>query len=277
MGETELSSLDSQSSAASFFKAAHECETQKQDFVVITLIAGRGHIPQDPGAKAIVTRAGLVFGTVGGGKVEAKALLHAQTLLSGTNTVPLTVVWNLQRDIGMTCGGEVTYLFETHRAHSWRVRIFGAGHVAQALVRALSQLPVSVTCIDPRTEWMERLPQAQANLEIIQTESPAKWIEDNIHDAAEFFVVMTQGHSTDVPILEALFKKFDQPRYIGVIGSETKGIRIKSELDQRGVSKDSLRELRVPIGLPIGTNHPAEIAISIVAELLQVRDTEKPK
>ncbi len=258
--------------AQSFFETARDCEAQKLDFVVITLIAGRGHIPQDPGAKAIVSKIGLLFGTVGGGKVEARAIAKAKELLEGTTNTPQAFTWNLQKDIGMTCGGEVTYLFETHRAHPWRVRVFGAGHVAQALVRTLSELPVSLTCIDPRTEWIQRLPVQQKNLEIIETENPANWAESHLHDDADFFVVMTQGHSSDVPILEVLLKRFPRPRYIGVIGSETKGIKIKSELRVRGVSENSLAQLRVPIGLEIGSNHPAEIAISIAAEILQVRD-----
>lgn len=258
----------------SVFEAAHLLEQENTDFVIVTLVSGRGHIPQDPGAKAIVTQAGLRFGTVGGGKVEARAILHAQELLKSEKRDPEIQIWNLQRDIGMTCGGEVTYLFEIHRRHTWRVRIFGAGHVAQALVRVLADLPVSLTCVDFRTEWTSKLPSNQANLEVVHATSLAEWAESHLHSIDDFFVVVTQGHATDVPVLEQLFKKFPHPRYIGVIGSETKGIKIRSELENRGISKASLAHLRVPIGLDIGTNHPAEIAISIAAELLQVRDSQ---
>lgn len=256
----------------SHFEVARECEEQSIDFVVVTIVSGRGHIPQDPGAKAIVTHEGLRAGTVGGGKVEARAINRAQELLATTGAQdPVLHVWNLQKDIGMTCGGEVTYLFELHRKAAWRVRIFGAGHVAQALARALADVPVALTCVDPRTDWIDALPRSQKDLEIVRTESPAAWLESHA-GADDFFVVMTQGHASDVPILTALFKKFPQPRYVGVIGSETKGLRIKAELRERGVSEESLRGLRVPIGLPLGSNHTAEIAISIAAELLQARD-----
>jgi xanthine dehydrogenase accessory factor len=255
-----------------FFEAARTLETAGADFVTVTLISGRGHIPQDPGAKMLVTREGLQFGTVGGGKVEARAILHAKSLLDERKSRPETHVWNLQKDIGMTCGGEVTYLFEPHLQHEWRVRIFGAGHVAQSLVRVLRDLPVSITCVDARAEWVEKLPRDQANLEIFHAALPGEWVVENGIGSDDFFVVITQGHATDVPVLEAIFRKHPLPRYIGVIGSETKGIKIKSELRERGVSEESIGCLRIPIGLDIGTNHPGEIAISIAAELLQVRD-----
>ena len=85
-----------------------------------------------------------MFGTVGGGKVENKSIGHAQSLLAGTagsaasQTCQL-VEWNLQRDVGMTCGGVVKLLFEAYNFHEWRIVVFGAGHVAQALARVLAR------------------------------------------------------------------------------------------------------------------------------------------
>jgi len=258
-----------------YFEAARALESAGRDFVTVTLISGRGHIPQDPGAKMLVTSDGLHFGTVGGGKVEARALLHARALLEERKPHPETHVWNLQKDIGMTCGGEVTYLFEPHLQHAWRVRIFGAGHVAQSLVRVLRDLPVSLTCVDARSEWIDKLPRDHGNLEIFHAPVPGEWVVANEIGQDDFFVVITQGHATDVPVLEALFRKHPRPRYIGVIGSETKGIKIRSELRERGIAEESIGCLRIPIGLDIGTNHPGEIAISIAAELLQVRDRKE--
>src|SRR4051812_24559559 len=121
-----------------FFHRTAELSEKREPFVVVTLLSVRGGAPADPGAKAIVTRAGLDRGTVGGGKVEARAIAHALELIGRRASEPELLVWNLQRDIGMTCGGEVTMLFETHGADRWRVAVFGAGHVAQALVRVLA-------------------------------------------------------------------------------------------------------------------------------------------
>ena len=67
------------------------------------------------------------------------------------------VEWNLQRDVGMTCGGVVKLFFETYNHSQWQIAIFGAGHVAAAVVHCLLPLECRVTCIDPREEWLDRL------------------------------------------------------------------------------------------------------------------------
>lgn len=248
---------------------AARLEAEGTPFVAITLVSSRGHAPHDPGAKAVVAAAGLQGGTIGGGRVEARAILHAVELLTRASaTPPELVTWNLQRDIGMTCGGEVTYLFEVQRRDHWQVVLFGAGHVSQALVRALLPLELQLTCVDPRADWIAKLPTSP-RLTARMLAAPESWVEQT--DGSEFFVVITQGHATDLPVLEAIFKRHPTPRYVGVIGSEPKGTKLRSELRARGVSEASLELLRIPIGLPIGTNQPAEIAVSIVAELIQVR------
>ena len=77
----------------------------------------------------------LHSGTVGGGLVEAKALEYAQVLLGETNPTEQTkfVEWNLNRDVGMSCGGSVKLFFELLNTNTWEIIIFGSGHVAQAL------------------------------------------------------------------------------------------------------------------------------------------------
>lgn len=255
-----------------FWGAAGELEAASTPFVVVTLVGLRGHAPQDPGAKAIVTTGGLCWGTVGGGKVEAKAIELSRELLgdASRSREPKLVTWNLQRDIGMSCGGEVTYLFEVHRNDSWRVAVFGAGHVAQALVRLLSGLDCQVTCVDPRSEWIERIPASPRVTAVLEQDPPA-YVERL--DAGSFFIIMTRGHATDVPVAEAVLRRFPETPYVGVLGSDVKAIKVRAELKERGIPEERVARLRCPMGLPLGSNRPNEIAISIVAELLQVRDS----
>ena len=85
-----------------------------------------------------------------------------------------------------------------------------------------------------------------------------------------FHVVVTQGHATDLPILLALARL--SPRYVGVIGSDLKARKLRSDLLAQGAPPAFVERLHCPIGLEIGTNHPGEIAVSIAAELLQERD-----
>lgn len=251
----------------SLWQLASQLSEKGTSFVVVTQLSVRGSAPQDVGAKMIVTTEGLAFGTVGGGKVEMAAIKKGQQILASSSQLPPeTLTWNLQTDIGMSCGGEVTFLFEHFHQQNWPIVIFGAGHVAQALTRLLSKLTCQVTCVDSRQEWVEKLEGIKA----IHHSSPKDTVSQ--FPPTSFFLCMTMGHAHDVPILEAIAKHAPECPYVGVIGSEVKGIKIKKELKDLGVSEAFVNKLRVPIGLPIGTNHPWEIAVSVAAELLQQRD-----
>ena len=140
-------------------------------FVTATLVGIRGSAPQILGARAIITSSGIEGGTIGGGKIEAATISHAQDLLQNGGTNCELVIWNLQTDIGMTCGGEVRILFEVHANSTWPIAVFGAGHVAQALVRCLVTVHCSLTCVDPRQEWLDKLPDS-SKLSKICAESP---------------------------------------------------------------------------------------------------------
>src|SRR3954465_2487691 len=103
----------------------------------VTMVDAHGSTPQEAGSKMLVTASELVTGTVGGGRVEHKAIERARAMLSQpVNETPLTelVEWNLKRDVGMTCGGSVKLFFETYNHSDWRIVVFGAGPVASAVL-----------------------------------------------------------------------------------------------------------------------------------------------
>lgn len=242
---------------------------QRTAFVCITLLDIRGSAPQIAGAKALVTSSGLTSGTVGGGKIEAAAITYAQELLNSGNRLDKCELktWNLQTDIGMTCGGEVKLFFEIHDQSAWPIAVFGAGHVAQALVPLLLQLECQVTCIDPRPEWLARLPD-HPGLQKRCMESPKDAVLD--FPGETYFVLISKGHSTDLPVLHKILVTRNAP-YIGVIGSKQKASVLRRELTAREVQQDKIETYHCPIGLSIGNNTPIEIAISIAGQLLQVR------
>jgi xanthine dehydrogenase accessory factor len=251
------------------WKECFELNEKGESFVMVTLTAHRGSAPQDPGAKMLVTTSGLYAGTVGGGKVEMAAIKKAAEILNAsTQQPPLSLVWNLQTEIGMSCGGEVSFLFEHFMVTSWPIVIFGAGHVAQALSRILSKLNCSITCVDPREEWLSKF----EGVKVIQHPDPKQLIPS--FDPKSFFLVMTMGHAYDVPILLDIAKLAPNAPYVGVIGSDIKGMKIRKELAEAGVSQDFIDKLKCPMGLDLGSNHPYEIAISISAQLLQVRGAD---
>ncbi len=263
----------SPSPAPTIYEQLVALQGEDVSFVLVTLIEALGSTPQDTGAKMLVTTAGRHAGTIGGGKVEAQAIAFAQTLLDPAARdpgQPRFVTWTLKTDVGMTCGGSVKLYFEPRLSSgsAWQIAIFGAGHVSQALLRVLTPLPCTITVCDPRAEWLEQLPRAR-NVRIVQHEQPAELVP-TLTDRT-FLLCMTKGHTSDRPILERALRERNFP-FIGVIGSAAKAAVLRRELEAGGISPQRAAQFHCPVGLDFGTNHPHEIALSIAAQLLSVRD-----
>ncbi len=242
-------------------------------FTLVVLVEALGSTPQDAGAKMIVTLAGRHSGTVGGGRVEAQAIVFALELLAakGPDTAkPRFVNWSLKGDVGMTCGGAVKLYFEPHPARdaAWPIAIFGAGHIVQALVPVLLPLPCWITVCDTRLEWLEQLRRAP-NLRVMHHENPADLVP--ALPAHTFLLCLTKGHATDRPILQRALAERDFP-FIAVIGSAAKAAVLRRELLAAGLTQAVVAKFHCPAGLDFGTNHPHEIALSIAAQLLTARD-----
>ncbi len=236
--------------------------------VVVTVAAVRGSVPTEVGAKMLVGAEGLAAGTIGGGKVEARALDQAQKLWGSSQACEL-VTWNLQQDVGMTCGGEMTLLFESFGdSEGWHIVLFGAGHVSQAVVAILKTLSCRVDVVDEREEWLAALPRLAG-----VTPHQVEKFQDGVKFVREdsFVLSITKGHSADRPVLSELLLREKKLPFLGVIGSAAKRAVLLRELRQDGISEERLETLVCPLGLPLGNNEPAEIAISIVAQLLEVR------
>ncbi|MBA3481640.1 MAG: xanthine dehydrogenase accessory protein XdhC [Pirellulales bacterium] len=260
-----------------FIERLAELAASGEPFTSVTLVEVVGSTPSDAGSKMLVTAAGLVHGTVGGGRVEAKAIERAQAMLakpaSGSSTSVL-VEWNLQRDVGMTCGGVVKLFFETYNHCQWQIVLFGAGHVAAAVIHCLLPLECRITCIDPRREWLDRLAD-HPRLAKVVSDDAAGQVAALPADA--FVLCMTMGHRTDRPILEEIFRQRREFPYLGVIGSTVKRKVLERQLQGAGVLKEAMATMRCPIGLELGSNLPGEIAVSVVAQLIQERDVWRAK
>ena len=253
-----------------FFEQLVTLERGGTAFVLVTLVEALGSVPQDTGAKMLVTAVGLHTGTVGGGRVEAQALALAQELLAQNEAAPRFVSWTLKGDVGMTCGGAVKLYFEPHPAGgaAWTIAIFGAGHIAQALVPVLAPLPCRLLVFDSRAEWLGKIPRAR-NLTAAHLTDLASAVDTLPPDA--FVLCMTQGHQTDRPVLHRALATREFP-FIGVIGSDSKAAILRRELVAEGLPATRAKNFHCPIGLDFGTNHPHEIALSIAAQLLTERD-----
>jgi xanthine dehydrogenase accessory factor len=255
-----------------FVERLAELSKTGMPFVCVTMVEAVGSTPQDAGSKMLVTTAGLITGTVGGGRIEHQAIEYARAMLArpaGHVARTEFVEWNLKRDVGMTCGGTVKLFFETYNHSDWRVVVFGAGHVAAEVVACLARLDCHVTCIDSRADWLERIAPSERLRKICSSE-PRQLVKELPSDA--FVICMTMGHATDRPILEEIFRQNREFPFLGVIGSKAKRAVLLKELAAAGIPADKAGTFHCPIGLPLGTNQPGEIAISVVAQLIEKRD-----
>jgi xanthine dehydrogenase accessory factor len=239
------------------------------DAVLVTVVEVKGSTPREAGAKMVVTR-DRIHDTVGGGHLELKAIELARAMLrqQPLPEAPSVHRFPLGPSLGQCCGGEATLLLEPIRPPAFHIALFGAGHVGKALVKLLGDIPCRVTWIDPRDNiFPESVPH---NVSVAVSDEPEAEID--AVPAGSFVLVMTHSHPLDQRILETALKR-DDFRYIGLIGSATKRARFIGRLKARGLGEAELARLTCPIGIAgAGGKHPAEIAIAVAAQLLQVRD-----
>lgn len=259
-----------------FYEKLQELLQGNVPFVSVTIVDTVGSVPQNAGSKMLVTEDGLYYGTVGGGKVEKRAIEEAQAFLLSEeirvgDARTKFVNWSLEKDVGMTCGGSTKLYFEVFNTHAWNIVVFGAGHCANALIELLVKLDCRVACYDQRQEWLDKL-VASPKLKKVQCDELPRMVAQL--PPKSFILLMTMGHTTDKPILLEILKNWEAKPfpYLGVIGSKAKAVRLYQDIAEAGLPKSYSDLFFCPMGLSVGNNHPQEIAISIVSQLLQVRD-----
>jgi xanthine dehydrogenase accessory factor len=249
-----------------FIDACHALDLEGVPYGVVTMIKIDAHVPQEVGAKMIVTAEGLHAGTIGGGKIEAKGITLAQAQLESREAAKMHRI-DLNQDLGMVCGGVATIFIETTNRAAWTIALYGAGHVCQALAKLLTTFSCQLICVDVRQEWLDKLPDHPRLKKILATDMasvPGSLPNDTYH------VIATQGHLFDLAVVREVLKMKKAP-YAGVIGSKVKARTIRATLMSEGFSESEVHSFFCPMGLPIGNNTPAEIAVSIAAQLLEKR------
>ena len=148
------------------------------------------------------------------------------------------------------------------------VYMFGAGHVGIWVARLASYLDFRVIVLDDRSEFAspEKVPEAD---EVIPLSSYEGALSDLPIDEDSYVVIVTRGHAQDKAILEQALRT--PARYIGMMGSRRKSAVVFRELLREGFSEESLQRVHSPIGLHIGGETPEEIAVSIIAEMIEMR------
>ena len=231
--------------------------------VLVTQIGERGSSPRSSGAKMLVTET-ETFDSLGGGNLEHQAIEHARELLVTRSAGLHELEYTLAGNLGQCCGGEVRVLFEVFNAAHKPLYLFGAGHIAKALVPLISQLSFAVHWIDDRDElFPSQLPDNVNRIE----RDPVDVASSLPSDA--WVLIMTHNHNLDMELLLAAFAN-TKPEYIGMIGSDTKVLKFKQRMQQRGIDEALINSVHAPIGLAgLHTKLPIEIAISVTADLMQ--------
>ena len=151
---------------------------------------------------------------------------------------------------------------------NYNVVVCGAGHVSIAVIKMCRLLDLPVTVIDDRLEFINNAKAAGADKTIYE---PFEEALDKIQgDSGTFFIIVTRGHRYDQICLEKIIKK--ENAYIGMIGSRLRVGKVLDYLEERGISREELNKVYTPIGLRIGAETPAEIAVSIMAEVIEVKN-----
>ena len=239
--------------------------------VLATIVRASGSTPRTVGARMLVRADGSTTGSIGGGAFEAMIAVDAKELLAAGDPTPQVRRYSFTETgddaLGMACGGTAEVLLEVAGPGN-RLVIFGAGHVGLALATLAARVGFAPEIVDDRESMCEAA-RALGVGRVFRCDAGYDAGVPDL-DADCFVAVVTRCHATD---RLALRRVLGRPlRYVGLIGSRRKKAVIFRELEEQdGVSQEALAPVRCPIGLPIPGETPDEIAVSIVAELLQVR------
>ncbi|MBI5056109.1 MAG: XdhC family protein [Nitrospirae bacterium] len=233
--------------------------------VVATIVQCIGSSPQREGAKMLVRDDGSIMGTLGGGCIEAEVV--QASLMALKNGAPQTIPFELtEKHGGLVCGGKVLVFIEPVIREP-RLVILGAGHVGKALSAVARFSGFHVTVSDDREEHANRKNVPHAH-DIVVHEFGSIFAKlDN--DKNTYIVIATRGHNHDLDALRAALKT--EACYVGLLGSRRKKALLFKTLRDEGHSEEAVSRIITPVGLSIGSVTPEEIAISIMAQIIQHR------
>jgi xanthine dehydrogenase accessory factor len=286
-------------------RAASDLRDSGEQARVCIVVKARGSTPQSAGSMMVVSGSSEIMGTVGGGCVEAEVRRLAMQMIADgrSGLLRFTLDHDYGWDDGLICGGtieiavvapparqelaELVHNARNRQPASWdfsvadgdagrsfrldvpvreRLYIAGAGHVGQALARSALALDFEITLFDDRHDLLSQ--HSPSGVTQVCGEIAQKLRAAPV-DPQTYAVVVTRGHRHDEQALGALVGR--GARYVGMIGSRRKVKLIFDELMERGVTAQELATVHAPIGLPIGAVSVEEIAVSIAAQLVEVR------
>lgn len=261
-----------------WFDALHLCQQQAKSYVLVTLLATAGSTPRDGGTKMLVC-VDETYDTIGGGNLEHSVTQRARLLLienqknalAGTSNTQHVEHFPLSSKLGQCCGGATNVLFEVFVSHCQQLALYGAGHVAQALVPIIVQLPLQIVWVDERealfNEFKANYTHVGGNLKYVLSDEPVATVKQL--NPNPWMLIMTHNHQLDYDLVTAGLERQDVA-YLGMIGSDTKARRFTTRLGHRGFSQEAIERLISPVGdLSVPGKEPINVAVSIAAQLMQ--------
>jgi xanthine dehydrogenase accessory factor len=236
-----------------------------ETFALVTIVDYKGSVPRRL-AKMIVAKDGKTYGTIGGGCVEGQAAEEAALMLKeaaeGVRIRSYDLVEEDFGGVGMTCGGKIDVSIEIIEPDPHLI-IAGSGHIAKAIAKLAQMLGFDVTVIDPIAK-RESFPESRRVIsDFVETNLP------NIRSSPNTYIVIVTRHKDDLPALRSSLKT--ESGYIGLIGSKRRILQAFQILLKEGLTEEQLERVHAPVGLEIGAETPEEIAVSIMAEIIQHR------
>jgi xanthine dehydrogenase accessory factor len=249
-----------------FYSQLNQLIIENRAAILCIITHTSGSSPRKAGSKIIVFPDRKIIGTIGGGGIEFQAITDAlEVLQSG---IPLKKTYNLEDDLGMHCGGQVEVYFEPIKS-LLDLYIFGAGHIGRVVARYALNFGFRVTLFDERGTIFTEFDA-----------SPYRCISEDYFTAIEkaeftnntFSVIVTPMHEYDEKIVIQLARK--PFAYLGMIGSRRKVADVKKNLiEKHGFIEEELSKIDMPIGIKFNAETPEEIAVSIIAKLIDVKNS----
>ena len=239
---------------------------ERKKAILAVVVQTRGSTPRKAGAKLLITEDQEFFGTVGGGNLEYQVIEQAKQMLKSNN--PKLLEFNLNNDLKMACGGQVSVYLEPILP-PYQLIIFGGGHVGKALVMDALNFEFDIVVVEPRKEVINSW-KLKENIKFVKCDY-IKAINNLKFDNRTFVCSMTFGHEYDLQIA-AKCLEYDLA-YLGVLASRNKAKKFANELiNKYGFSKELIEKIDMPMGVKIECETPQEIAISIIAKLIDVKN-----
>ncbi|MEN6523978.1 MAG: XdhC family protein [Anaerolineaceae bacterium] len=233
-----------------------------------TVIRASGSTPRHEGSKLLYYADGKMKGSVGGGEVENLVIKEAKAAIQDgkIRVLHYNMVDPSRGDPGI-CGGQLDIYIEPIIPNP-TLLIVGGGHVGKALAHLAKWLGFRIAISDDRAEFCT--PEFQPDGDIFLPISMSQITKEFDIDRFTYIVLTTRGSDVDVEGLPSLLEA--NPAYIGGIGSKRRWAVTKKQLLEKGISSEKLDEVHSPIGLELQAETPEEIAVSIMAEILMLRN-----